>query len=209
MKIFGFYSWQHFATKLNHLLKWVEIAGLLIFLVWFLLNLFFLDNLCITGVCINRFMIDGNLYHTVVHYILPFFCCFGLIRIALNYFSTKKQDSWGLSFYLALIGLMACYISFAVYSREFFWFNDKEAVQPDSIQAIYTLIWFGFTSILLLKNKFNWDGSTFFIKFRIVVYIFHIVLMMLNLNIGVLAFAIFSPALIYTDLIKRSHFYWE
>jgi hypothetical protein len=180
-----------------------------VFFGWFGFNLVTLSNSCISNVCRDVPLIDGNLYVTVIHWILPFFAILSLVRVGLNFYGNQRDKAVHSSFYLSLCLLLACYLGFAYNSKEFFYFYWTDNVHLDSDQVMYILFLFGITSLLLFKDKKSWDASTFFVKSRIINYIFHLIIMLMNLRVGVLTFALFVPFLIISDLTKRTHYNWE
>lgn len=198
------------SNNLNHKLKWIEIFGLVIFLVWFCAMLIFLDTNCINNVCREVLTIDGSLYMTVIKYILPIFGFLSLFRVGLNHFGNKRNGKFNPTFYLSLVLLLGCYAVFSYFAKDFYYFYlDPDSPHIDSPYVMYTLFLFGITCIMLLKDKKTWDKSTFFVKTRIIFYVFHLALMIINIKIGVLSFALFTPFLIASDLIKKTHFNWE
>jgi hypothetical protein len=195
---------QPLATKVGDFLLWTEVFGSLGFWLWFLIMVFSLKTPCINSVCRNTLLIDGNLYNTVLRYILPLLSLIGIVRVGFDFFVNHKSQGWGFSFYLGLVGLHLSYLLFGLESRQFLFFYDKNEVLTDSVYITWELVFLVCTSFVLFRTKIVWDKSTFFIKTRAMYYFLHIVLMLTNINLGLLSLLFFIPFLIYIDLSRRS-----
>ncbi len=202
-------TWQKQLFKSNQLLHWLEIPLVYISLVWFVYFGITLENICITGVCRSHPLIQGNLYNTAIAYIIPVLASVGILRLAINYSITSSDNRKSQSFYLGLLFLVASYINLAIFSKEFIFFNNKNEVQVDSIYLLYELGFLSLASIILLRDKKVWDLLTFFGKIRLFYYLFAVVIMIINLNLGVLIFFILTPVMLYIDRFKDAHTSWD
>ena len=204
---------QKIAFNLAKILKWIEFPLFFVSIVWFVYMAIILDQSCINTICRSNQLIDGNLYNTTIKYVLPVLAILGIFRLGLNFFAnhieSDMQDRKHWSFYLGLIGLVASYCVLGNFSKDFLYFNNKAEVQVDSLYVVYELILFGVSSFLLLKNKIVWDKMTFFGKIRLFYYLFEMVLLLINLNLGVLTFMLFAPFLIVADWFYRIHINWS
>jgi hypothetical protein len=202
-------TWQKKLSKFNQQLHWLEIPLVLTSLVWFIYLGATLENACITGVCRSHPLIQGNLYNTSIAYVIPVLAMVGLIRVAINYNITPSDNRKSQSFYLGIIFLLTGYINLAIFSKEFLYFNNKNEVQVDSVYLLVELGFLAIASAILLRDKKVWDLLTFFSKIRLFYYLLVIVIMVINLNLGVILFFILTPGIMYIDRFKQSHTNWQ
>lgn len=205
-------SLRKFAKNLNYLLGWIELFCLAVFFATFIIAIYYLDTDCILVSCkktFGGFPLDINFYNVVVKYILPSFVSIGCTRMGLNFFANRRDSYFHLSFYASLLGIFLSFLLFGLNASEFAYFHIKSKVQIDSVYIVYELALFALTSALILKNKKIWDKSTFFVKIRLMFYIFQIVLLVINMNLAISFFAISCPILIFIDLNKKIHYNWE
>jgi hypothetical protein len=203
---------SNFKNQLNQISRFLQILEIpLVFvsIVWLIYFGITLENSCITGICRSTPFIQGNLYNTALSLVIPILAFVGLTRLSLNYAQTHSDTKKSLSFHLGIVSLFCGYLILSFFSKDFLYFNNKNEVQVDSLYLLYEIATLGISSIILLRDKKVWDTLTFFSKIRLFFYLFSAVLILINLNFGILIFLILTPVLLFIDKFKQAHISWE
>jgi hypothetical protein len=209
-----------FLIPLNIFLKWAEIIFLPILLIFCIYFVFTQKPECISGNCgiswidLNlgffRLEYSQSLFNFIVDYAMPFLAIDGLVRIGLTFWINKKEGGFEWLFYLGLIGFAVCYFLLSRNFESFLYISSSsEKVFDEPIIVEFVLGCLILSGFLVFRDKYNWDRASFFTKFRLMFYSFHLVVCIININFGVLLFLISLPFQVTVDLRRKNHIHYD
>ena len=210
-----------FLFKINKFLKYLDFTLLLsfiIFFVWFILTI---DNKCINIVCNTKWLdlsqyglawviYEGTFFSFFLKFLLPIFTTLGLLRVGLTFFMNKREGFFEVFFYLGLLIFGYSYFLVSQFAQEFLYiYAPSNSVHPESGQVSSLLFLLIIGSLVLFKDKKNWDRSSFFTKIRLIFYCLLVVFCVININFGIVFFLVFTPILMVVDLNKTNHIHYR
>ncbi len=194
---------------LTTIFRYIESVILLTFFCFFLFVVINYQSLCLTSDCIpenlNFFGVRNNIYNLTLALIIPLFSIIGVARILINVAINKTGKIRPAGFIIGLILVIICHFIFAQYSKEFIYIYSTKNIISES-PIVTTQIFLLLVSVLLtFGNKIIWDQSSFFVKSRLVFYFLNLLVLLLNINYGILFFIVMIPGLAITDIMNAPH----
>jgi hypothetical protein len=186
----------------QEIIKWLEIVLLCLFLIgvfWF-----FYTSFCAQSTCQDLAISETELSQ-VIQLTFPIAAILNSLRIGLVSILNDKDNESETLFYLSLIGLAGCYALFGLFFPEYVARSQKYTT--DSPAFLLQIILLMFTVGLLLADKQTWDKSISFIKFRISCSLIHLILLIINPVIGLLAGIILVPICVLYSPVSSEKMY--
>jgi hypothetical protein len=189
--------------------RYIESVILLGFFGFFFWVVTKFDNLCVTGDCaaqtFSMFGLDNSLYGLTLGIVIPLFSVIGIIRIIINIAINRTSKIRPAGFVVGLMLVILSHFIFSIYAKDFVYiYNTKDIVNESPI--ITTQIFVILAAVILsFGNKAIWDQSSFFVKSRLVFYFVNLLILLLNINIGILFFVAAIPGLAITDILRAPH----
>jgi len=174
----------------HNFFKWVEILLLAVFLTFF--GWFFYTNYCVANCTVNTF--ESQYFITFIQFSFIIFAVVNSLRIGLVYLIHDPDDEQETLFYLSLFGLFLSYTIYGIYYPTFLALSSR--TQIDSPILFVELILLGGTVLSFLNEKDIWEKSNFFVKFRISLSFLHLLLLIINPQIGIFASIIIFPLMV-------------
>jgi hypothetical protein len=178
-------------AALQNTLKWIELIALGAFLVgvfWV-----FYNALCFDTTCRQSFVNEANLIKAI-QVAMPLAAFVGMLRTAVVFLLNDRDSETETLFYLSLLGVV---LSYSIVGWFFPVFLDRGqnyfTESPVFVAAIITLL---ITIALLLADRQTWDKSNVFVRLRVSLSLIHLVLLLINPLIGLLASIIILPVLV-------------
>jgi hypothetical protein len=176
------------------------------FFFWVVINN---QDLCLNPQCDSKIIsflgYQNTIYGLTLGLIIPLFSIIGVVRILVNVAVNKTTQIRPVKLILGLILVIISHFIFAFFSKEFIYiYSTKNIVAESPIVTIQIfLILLG--ALFAFGNKTIWDQSSFFVKFRLVFYFLNLLVLLLNINYGILFFITFIPAMAITDIMRSPH----
>jgi hypothetical protein len=207
-------------VKINVFLKWVEIVLLPVFLGYFIFLAFTQKTECISGLCQNSWLYlnlglfqieySQSLFNFIIDYAIPFFAIDGLVRIGLTFWINKREGKFEWFFYAGLIGLASCYYLLSRFYESFAYIHapgTNVSAESNVVELILAVL--VVSGFMLFREKYNWDRASFFTKFRLMFYSFHLVVCIANINFGIILFLVSIPFQVLVDFRGRNHVHYH
>lgn len=169
---------------------------LFVFLFWVLYTSFCSNTSC------KEFAISQEQFIQFIQVAFPVYGIVNSLRLGLVYRLNDRDDEPESIFYISLGGLAMLYTLIGLFFSDFLARSQRSG--SESSIFIITLLLFVVTVGSLLADRQTWDKSTFFVRWRVVLSLIHVIILLINPITGLMLSCVLVPAgvLAYGGLVQ-------
>ncbi|MEI6728749.1 MAG: hypothetical protein WCK98_03855 [bacterium] len=176
----------------SKVVKWFEV---LLILVFYTLTFWLLySNSCINQNC-KELAPSTEIFFSIIKVGFIVWGLLNSLRIALVYMAFDRDKEPEILFHTSLAGLTLCFSVVGLFFQEFDEYSRR--VIANSGPFLVELVLILTTAIVLLQEKYIWEKANSFVKVRVGLSFLHLILLLVNPFIGLIASLIIFPVMTF------------